>query len=110
VNKFNIVKQSKDYDQNGDYVRHWLPELKNVPTQFVHEPWKMSQFHQAEYGCRLGVQYPNPITQPYEFKSKDGSGSKGDRKNNDGRRNNPNRGKGQRKDMKSMKKGQFSMD
>eukprot|EP00546_Thalassionema_frauenfeldii_P002476 CAMPEP_0178935750 /NCGR_PEP_ID=MMETSP0786-20121207/24732_1 /TAXON_ID=186022 /ORGANISM="Thalassionema frauenfeldii, Strain CCMP 1798" /LENGTH=439 /DNA_ID=CAMNT_0020613959 /DNA_START=159 /DNA_END=1478 /DNA_ORIENTATION=+ len=41
LNRFNIVKQSKDYDQHGDYVRHWLPELKNLPIEFVHEPWKI---------------------------------------------------------------------
>ncbi len=26
---FNIPKQSKDYDPNGDYVKHWLPALVN---------------------------------------------------------------------------------
>lgn len=43
INRFNTVKQSKDYDQHGDYVRHWLPELKNVPTEFVHEVSKVYQ-------------------------------------------------------------------
>ena len=43
VNRFNLVKQSKDYDADGAYVRHWLPELANVPTEKVHEPWKMSK-------------------------------------------------------------------
>eukprot|EP00522_Entomoneis_paludosa_P012888 CAMPEP_0172443734 /NCGR_PEP_ID=MMETSP1065-20121228/3947_1 /TAXON_ID=265537 /ORGANISM="Amphiprora paludosa, Strain CCMP125" /LENGTH=587 /DNA_ID=CAMNT_0013194061 /DNA_START=89 /DNA_END=1852 /DNA_ORIENTATION=+ len=61
VNRFNIVKQSKDYDQHGDYVRHWLPELKDVPNQFIHEPWKMSQFQQREFGVSLGVDYPHRI-------------------------------------------------
>ena len=32
VNRFNIVKQSKDYDAAGDYVRHWLPALRRLPT------------------------------------------------------------------------------
>jgi deoxyribodipyrimidine photo-lyase len=39
VNHFNITKQSKDYDPQGDYMRHWLPELSNVPTARIHEPW-----------------------------------------------------------------------
>lgn len=110
LNRFNIVKQSKDYDQHGDYVRHWLPELKNVPTPFVHEPWKMTQFQQAEYGCRLGVDYPNPIAQPFYPKPKQGSRSKGDRRGGGGRggnKANQNRGRGQRKDMKSLKQGNF---
>ncbi|MEL6898219.1 MAG: DASH family cryptochrome, partial [Planctomycetota bacterium] len=28
---FNTLKQSEYYDAQGDYVRHWLPRLKDVP-------------------------------------------------------------------------------
>ena len=112
VNKFNMVKQSKDYDKNGDYVRHWLPELKKVPNQFVHEPWKMNQFQQMENGCQLGVDYPNPIAAPFYPDAKGGSRSKGDRGGKGGKRDqvNKNRGRGQAKDMKSLKKGNYSID
>jgi deoxyribodipyrimidine photo-lyase len=115
LNRFNIVKQSKDYDQHGDYVRHWLPELKNVPKEFVHEPWKMIQFQQMEYGCQLGVDYPNPIVQPFCFDAKQGGRSKGDQKGR-GRRegkqqkDNRNNGRGQRKDMKSLKQGSYQIE
>ena len=118
LNRFNIVKQSKDYDQHGDYVRHWCPELKNVPKAFVHEPWKMTQFQQMEYGCQLGVDYPNPIIKPfYPAHSNTGGGGKGGGRNNDrnkgGKNNrnkpNPNRGRGQKADMKSLKEGNIRM-
>ncbi|MEP6483532.1 MAG: deoxyribodipyrimidine photo-lyase [Rudaea sp.] len=36
---FNPVTQGKRFDPEGDYVRRWIPELKSVPTKFVHEPW-----------------------------------------------------------------------
>lgn len=39
LNHFNITKQSKDYDPDGDYIRHWLPELTNVPASRIHTPW-----------------------------------------------------------------------
>ena len=106
VNRFNIVKQSKDYDQHGDYVRHWLPELKDVPNAFVHEPWKMSRSDQKEFNCQLGVDYPNPIVAPFDPKPY--GKSKGDR-NATTKRDGPNnnRGKGQRQDMKSLKTGDF---
>jgi deoxyribodipyrimidine photo-lyase len=108
LNKFNIVKQSKDYDQHGEYLRLWLPELKNVPTEFVHAPWKMTQFHQIECGVRLGVDYPNPIVSPDGFVPKGDGGGRGRGGNNrDG--NNRNRGRGQREDMKSLKPGQIRM-
>jgi len=116
LNRFNIVKQSKDYDALGEYVRLWLPELNNVPNEFVHTPWKMTQFQQMEYGVRLGVDYPNPIippTAPSNGNQKGGGGN--NRKGSGNRRggksdHNPNRGRGQRKDMKSLKEGTFRMN
>ena len=58
---FNIVKQAQRYDENGEYVRHWLPELEGVPDEFVHEPHRMSHEQQKLYGCVLGADYPKPI-------------------------------------------------
>ncbi|WP_416676906.1 DASH family cryptochrome [Egbenema bharatensis] len=58
---FNILKQSKDYDRNGEYVKHWLPELAEVPAAKVHEPWKLQPVEQKRFNVRIGVDYPNPI-------------------------------------------------
>ena len=60
LNRFNIVKQSKDYDADGEYVRHWLPELRSIPAQSVHEPYRLSKADQALYGVKIGVDYPTP--------------------------------------------------
>jgi len=79
VNRFNIVKQSKDYDPNGDYVRLWLPELKDVPNEFIHEPWKMTPFHQMEYEVKIGVDYPRPLIPPFSSKNSNGRNGGGDR-------------------------------
>lgn len=38
---FNPVSQSKKFDPDGTYIRHWVPELKNVEGRFVHAPWEM---------------------------------------------------------------------
>ncbi len=58
---FNIPKQSKDYDSNGDYVKYWLPELTAVPAQKVHAPWTLQPVEQKRFNLRLGVDYPHPI-------------------------------------------------
>jgi len=58
---FNILKQAQDYDPEGLYVKHWLPELKDVPTVKVHEPWKLLPVEQKRFGVRIGVDYPHPI-------------------------------------------------
>jgi len=38
---FNPVKQGLLHDPDGDYVRRWVPELRDVPGAAVHEPWRL---------------------------------------------------------------------
>lgn len=40
---FNIISQAKRYDSKGDYVKLWLPELKNLDASLVHHPWMMQK-------------------------------------------------------------------
>ncbi|MBT9313154.1 DASH family cryptochrome [Leptothoe kymatousa] len=58
---FNIPKQSKDYDPDGDYVKHWLPELQKLPRRKIHSPWKLDKEEQKRCNVTLGVDYPNPV-------------------------------------------------
>ena len=36
---FSPVKQGREHDPDGDYVRRWVPELRGVAGAAVHEPW-----------------------------------------------------------------------
>jgi deoxyribodipyrimidine photo-lyase len=58
---FNILKQAKDYDPEGTYVKHWLPELAKLPAGKVHEPGKLLPVEQERFGVQLGVTYPYPV-------------------------------------------------
>ncbi len=58
---FNPISQSQKYDPQGGYIRRWIPELRNVPDEFVHEPWKMPAEIQSKTGCKIGKDYPSPI-------------------------------------------------
>jgi deoxyribodipyrimidine photo-lyase len=58
---FNINKQAQDYDPLGEYVKHWLPELADLPTSKVHQPWKLLPIEQKRFNVRLGVDYPHPV-------------------------------------------------
>ena len=66
VRAYSVTKQGKDHDKNGDYIRKWVPELRMVPTKYIHDPWKMSEEEQTNFGCRIGVDYPAPILDEME--------------------------------------------
>jgi len=59
---FNILTQSKRYDLQGNYIKHWLPELKNVPVHRIHMPDEMNLSEQAESKVFIGKDYPAPVT------------------------------------------------
>ncbi|GMI05279.1 hypothetical protein TrLO_g4091 [Triparma laevis f. longispina] len=68
VNKFNVIKQAKDYDPEGEYVKLWCPELSSVPKEYIFEPWKMSKEKQQEYNCVVGRDYPERVVEMKVFK------------------------------------------
>jgi deoxyribodipyrimidine photo-lyase len=61
VRMYNPVKQSKDNDPEGRFIKKWVPELAEVPLEFIHEPWLMSDFDQTCCGVRMGKDYPLPM-------------------------------------------------
>lgn len=58
---YNPVKQGKEHDPEGLFIKKWIPELANVPVEFIHEPWLMSEMEQQIHNIKLGVDYPLPI-------------------------------------------------
>ena len=61
LNRFNILKQSKDYDQSGSYVKLWLPQLEKVPAPACFEPWLLNRSDQQRYDCVIGHAYPRRL-------------------------------------------------
>lgn len=57
---FNPTTQGQRFDPEGKFIRQWLPELANVPDQYIHTPhlW-------AEKPGNL-LDYPFPIVQHKE--------------------------------------------
>ena len=58
---YSPIKQAQDQDPTGAFVRHWLPQLRNVPDTWIFEPYLMPKAQQLQYGCLLGAHYPAPL-------------------------------------------------
>ncbi|HVW52141.1 MAG TPA: deoxyribodipyrimidine photo-lyase [Trinickia sp.] len=58
---FNPVLQGQKFDPQGNYVRHWLPEIHRLPAASIHAPWQAAPDQLAAASVRLGETYPRPI-------------------------------------------------
>ena len=58
---YNPATQQERHDPDGEYVRRWVPELREVPLDKLAQPWTMSEDEQEAAGCRIGTDYPEPI-------------------------------------------------
>lgn len=51
----------KKTDKNGEYIRTYVPELKNYPNQYIYEPWMAPMSVQRGASCVVGKDYPDRI-------------------------------------------------
>lgn len=58
---FNPVTQGEKFDPDGDYVRAFVPELKNIPNKYIHSPWNYSD---------PPADYPEPIVDLKESRTR----------------------------------------
>jgi deoxyribodipyrimidine photo-lyase len=58
---FNPVRQGMRFDPEGDYVRHWIPEIARLPARWVHRPFEATDSILEAAGIRLGSTYPRPV-------------------------------------------------
>ncbi|XP_069354390.1 cryptochrome-1-like isoform X2 [Maniola hyperantus] len=55
------VRFGRKTDPNGDFIRKYIPALKNMPTRYIHEPWQAPAAVQEAARCHVGRDYPMPI-------------------------------------------------
>jgi cryptochrome len=60
---YSPVAFGKKTDPNGDYIKKWIPELKNMPKKFIYEPWKAPALLQIASKCVIGKDYPKPMVE-----------------------------------------------
>ena len=49
---FNPITQSQNFDPNGEFIKHFIPELKDVPINKIHQP---------QIDLFSSYDYPEPI-------------------------------------------------
>ncbi len=59
VRIYNPIKQSKDHDPEGVFIKKWVPELRPFPEAMVHEPWNLTILEKQFYN--IDDSYPEPI-------------------------------------------------
>jgi deoxyribodipyrimidine photo-lyase len=51
----NPVSQSQKFDAQGEYIRTFVPELRDVEGEGIHEPWELPLL------LRTKLDYPEPL-------------------------------------------------
>jgi deoxyribodipyrimidine photo-lyase len=36
---YNPIKQAQDHDPHGQFVKRWLPRMRNIPQAWLFQPW-----------------------------------------------------------------------
>ena len=62
---FNPILQGEKFDKEGEYVKKWVPELKDLSKKFIHKPWELN-----DKKFKLGRDYPYPIVKHEEARLK----------------------------------------
>ncbi|MEM9837393.1 MAG: FAD-binding domain-containing protein, partial [Bacteroidota bacterium] len=55
------LTQAQRYDEKGEYVKLWCPELAQLPPDWVHRPDQLTPQQQNEFGVKIGGHYPKAI-------------------------------------------------
>ena len=58
---FNPILQGEKFDKDGYYTKKWVPELINMPKEFLFRPWELEKKYQEEIKIIIGKDYPAPI-------------------------------------------------
>merc|ERR1712183_1182000 len=58
---YSPIAFQKKNDPNGQYIRKYVPELKDVPSKYIYTPWEAPVSILDKAGVKLGHNYPRPL-------------------------------------------------
>lgn len=66
IESFDPCLVGKQMDMNGSFIKTYIPELRDFPTEYIHQPWKAPAYVQKAAGCVIGQDYPAPVVEVCE--------------------------------------------
>lgn len=67
---FNPYIQSAKFDPEGEYIKKYVPELKDLDAKYIHTPHLADESVLRAAGIELGKDYPLPMVDHAEAKEK----------------------------------------
>ena len=67
---FNPILQAEKFDKEGSYIKKYVPELANLPAQYLSAPWDTPDSELKKAGVILGETYPMPIVDHKEARER----------------------------------------
>jgi deoxyribodipyrimidine photo-lyase len=58
---FNPVSQAQKFDASGNYIRKYVPEIKDLSDKYLFAPWEAPDTILSGANITLGKTYPKPI-------------------------------------------------
>lgn len=81
VRIYNPVKNAIEHDSEAVFIKKYVPELAELPTQLAIEPWSITSMEEELYGFTYGVDYPLRIVNIQETRKTASQKLYGQRKN-----------------------------
>lgn len=61
IEHYSPITYGQKIDPEGLYIREYVPELKDYPSEYIHSPWLAPVDVQRQSSCIVGIDYPHPI-------------------------------------------------
>ena len=61
IESLDPTEIGRKMDPKGEYIKKYLPKLKNMPKEYIHAPWLAPSKVQKEAECIIGEDYPKPV-------------------------------------------------
>ncbi len=66
IRMYSPLKQATEQDPHGDFIKTYIPALKNLPPPFIHDPSQLTKIDEIQFNFKPGADYPHPCVD-HEF-------------------------------------------